>query len=131
MPSIKNLSILCVKINTTLTKLECCFQNRVKQNPSGLTHHNPHAEMPKPKHELKLEIRNPTPPKRTNQPLNVNDLQTRTSQTEKSQGATTPKTVSTAISNRHPAEDTTLDFSYDNMGMNITPPEQPAPSHKF
>lgn len=106
-------------------------KNRVKQYPNDLTHHNPHAEIPKPKHELKLEIRNPEPPKRQNQPLNVKDLETRTSQTEKSQGATTPKTISTAISNRHPAEDATLDFSYDNMGMNVTPPEQPAVSHKF
>lgn len=114
-----------------LNKSEWCFQNRVKQNPVGLTHHNPHAEMPKPKHELKLEIRNPVPPTRTNQPLNANDLQTRTPPTEKSQAATTPKTISTAISNRHPAEDTTLDFSYDNMGMNVTPPDQPVASHKF
>ncbi|XP_049885959.1 protein grindelwald [Pectinophora gossypiella] len=106
-------------------------KNRVKQHPTDLTHYNPHAEMPKPKHELKLEIRNPEPPKRQNQPLNVRDLDTRTSHTEKSQGATTPKTISTALSNRHPAEDTTLDFSYDNMGMNVTPPEQPAASHKF
>ncbi|XP_072931113.1 protein grindelwald [Epargyreus clarus] len=106
-------------------------KNRVKQYPTDLTHHNPHAEMPKPKHELKLEIRNPEPPKRNPQPLNVKDLETRTSQTDRSQGATTPKTISTAISNRHPAEDTTLDFSYDNMGMNVTPPEQPAASHKF
>ncbi|XP_038216696.1 protein grindelwald [Zerene cesonia] len=102
-------------------------KNRVKQYPTDLTHHNPHAEMPKPKPELKLEIRNPEPPKR----LNVRDLDTRT-QTDKSLGATTPKTISTAVSNRHPAEDTTLDFSYDNMGMNVTPPEQPAAaSHKF
>ncbi|KAF9417682.1 hypothetical protein HW555_005263 [Spodoptera exigua] len=106
-------------------------KNRVKQYPNDLTHHNPHAEMPKPKHELKLEIRNPDPAKRPQQPLNVRDLETRTSITEKSQGATTPKTISTALSNRHPAEDTTLDFSYDNMGMNVTPPEQPATSHKF
>ncbi|CAK1588247.1 unnamed protein product [Parnassius mnemosyne] len=106
-------------------------KNRVKQYPTDLTHHNPHAELPKPKHELKLEIRNPEPPKRNPQPLNVRDLETRTSQTEKSQGATTPKTMSTALSNRHPAEDTTLDFSYDNIGMNVTPPEQPAASHKF
>lgn len=87
--------------------------------------------MPKPKHELKLEIRNPEPAKRPQQPLNARDLETRTSKTDNSQGATTPKTISTAISNRHPAEDTTLDFSYDNMGMNVTPPEQPATSHKF
>ncbi|KAJ0183757.1 hypothetical protein K1T71_000180 [Dendrolimus kikuchii] len=106
-------------------------KNRVKQYPNDLTHHNPHAELPKPKHDLKLEIRNPEPPKRQNQPLNARDLEQRTSQTEKSQGATTPKTISTALSNRHPAEDTTLDFSYDNMGMNVTPPEQPAASHKF
>lgn len=86
--------------------------------------------MGKPRPDLKLEIR-PEPPKRSTQPLNVRDLETRTSQTEKSQGATTPKTMSTALSNRHPAEDTTLDFSYDNMGMNVTPPEQPAASHKF
>lgn len=106
-------------------------KNRVKQYPTDLTHHNPHAELPKPKPELKLEIRNPEPPKRQNQqPLNVRDLDART-QTERSQGATTPKTISTALSNRHPAEDTTLDFSYDNMGMNVTPPEQPAASHKF
>ncbi|KOB69521.1 Period protein, partial [Operophtera brumata] len=77
------------------------------------------------------KIRQPEPPKRTPQPLNVRDLETRTSQTEKSQGATTPKTMSTALSNRHPAEDTTLDFSYDNMGMNVTPPENTATSHKF
>ncbi|CAH2103780.1 unnamed protein product [Euphydryas editha] len=106
-------------------------KNRVKQYPTDLTHHNPHAELPKTKPELKLEIRNPEPPKRQNQqPLNVRDLDART-QTERSQGATTPKTMSTALSNRHPAEDTTLDFSYDNMGMNVTPPEQPAASHKF
>lgn len=105
--------------------------NRVKQYPNDLTHHNPHAEIPKPKHELKLEIRNPEPPKRGQQPLNVRDLETRTSQTDKSQGATTPKTMSTAISNRYPAEDTTLDFAYNNMGMNVTPPEAPAASHKF
>ncbi|XP_046977260.1 protein grindelwald [Vanessa cardui] len=106
-------------------------KNRVKQYPTDLTHHNPHAELPKPKPELKLEIRNTEPPKRQNQqPLNARDLDTRT-QTEGSQGATTPKTISTALSNRHPAEDTTLDFSYDNMGMNVTPPEQPAASHKF
>ncbi|XP_023944426.1 protein grindelwald [Bicyclus anynana] len=105
-------------------------KNRVKQQPTDLTHYNPHAEMPKPKPELKLEIRNPDPPKRQNQqPLNAKDLDTRT-QTEKSQGATTPKTISTALSNRHPAEDTTLDFSYDNMGMNVTPPEQAA-GHRF
>ncbi|KAJ2954442.1 hypothetical protein O0L34_g2712 [Tuta absoluta] len=104
-------------------------KNRVKTYPSEI-HANPHAEMPKPKHELKLEIRNPDPPRRS-QPLNVRDLDARTSHTEKSQGATTPKTISTALSNRHPAEDTTLDFSYDNMGMNVTPPEQPAASHKF
>lgn len=107
------------------------MQNRVKQYPGDLTHHNPHAEMPKPKPELKLEIRNPEPPKRNPQPLNARDLDTRTSGTEKSHGATTPKTISTALSNRHPAEDTTLDFSYDNMAMNVTPPEQPAASHKF
>lgn len=107
------------------------FQNRVKNYPADLTHHNPHAEMPKPKSELKLEIRNPEPPKR-NQPLNVRDLETRNSQPDKSQGATTPKTISTALSNRHPAEDTTLDFSYDNMGMNETPPEQGGlSSHRF
>ncbi|XP_004929932.1 protein grindelwald [Bombyx mori] len=106
-------------------------KNRVKQYPNDLTHHNPHAEAPKPKPELKLEIRNPDPLRRTNQPLNVKDLETRTSQSDKSQGATTPKTISTALSNRHPAEDTTLDFSYDNMGMNVTPPGQPAASHKF
>lgn len=108
-------------------------KNRVKQYPGGLTHHNPHAEVaiPKPKPELKLEIRNPDPPKRQNpQPLNARDLDNRT-QTEKSVGATTPKTISTSLSNRHPAEDTTLDFSYDNMGMNVTPPEQPATSHRF
>lgn len=88
--------------------------------------------MPKPKPELKLEIRNPEPPKRHNpQPLNARDLDTRTSATEKSQGATTPKTISTALSNRHPAEDTTLDFSYDNMAMNVTPPEQSSATHKF
>ncbi|CAG9558553.1 unnamed protein product [Danaus chrysippus] len=104
-------------------------KNRVKHYPTDLTHHNPHAEMPKPKPELKLEIRNPEPPKRNPQPLNARDLDART-QTDKSQGATTPKTISTAISNRHPAEDTTLDFSYDNMGMNVTPPEQ-ATSHRF
>lgn len=106
-------------------------KNRVKQNPTDLTHYNPHAEMAKPRSDLKLEIRNSEPPKRNPQPLNVRDLDTRTSQTEKSQGPTTPKTMSTALSNRHPAEDTTLDFSYDNMGMNVTPPEQPAASHKF
>ncbi|CAH2035265.1 unnamed protein product, partial [Iphiclides podalirius] len=107
-------------------------KNRVKNYPTDFTHHNPHAELSKPKPELKLEIRNPEPPKRANvQPLNPRDLETRTSQTDKSQGATTPKTISTAISTRHPAEDTTLDFSYDNMGMNVTPPEQPATSHKF
>ncbi|XP_028177229.1 protein grindelwald [Ostrinia furnacalis] len=107
-------------------------KNRVKNYPADLTHHNPHAEMPKAKPELKLEIRNPEPPKR-NQPLNVRDLETRNSQADKSQGATTPKTVSTALSNRHPAEDTTLDFSYDNMGMNETPPEQIGglSSHRF
>lgn len=80
--------------------------------------------MPKAKPDLKLEIRNPEVPKRNPQPLNVRDLDTRTSQADKSQGATTPKTMSTALSNRHPAEDTTLDFSYDNMAMNETPPEQ-------
>ncbi|KAI8430732.1 hypothetical protein MSG28_000916 [Choristoneura fumiferana] len=106
-------------------------KNRVKQYPAtGLTHHNPHAEMPKPKPELKLDIPNPEPLKRP-QPLNARDLETRTSQTEKSQGATTPKTMSTALSNRHPAEDTTLDFSYDNMGMNVTPPERTSATHKF
>lgn len=107
------------------------MQNRVNQYPNDLTHHNPHAEIPKGRPELKLEIRNPEPPKRAPQPLNVRDLENRTSQTEKSQGATTPKTMSTALSNRHPAEDTTLDFSYDNMGMNVTPPENNANSHKF
>ncbi|XP_063546812.1 protein grindelwald [Cydia strobilella] len=106
-------------------------KNRVKQYPAtGLTHHNPHAEMPKPKPELKLDISNPEPLKRP-QPLNARDLETRTSQTEKSQGATTPKTMSTALSNRHPAEDTTLDFSYDNMALNVTPPERATTTHKF
>lgn len=108
------------------------FQNRVKQYPGDLTHHNPHAELPKPKPDLRLEIRNPEPPKRQNQqPLNVRDLDNRGTQTEKSQGATTPKTISTTLSNRHPAEDTTLDYTYDNMGMNVTPPQQPATSHRF
>ncbi|CAH2217505.1 jg132 [Pararge aegeria aegeria] len=105
-------------------------KNRVKQHPSDLTHYNPHTEMPKPKPELKLEIRNPDPPKRNQQPLNVKDLDART-QTEKSQGATTPKTISTALSNRHPAEDTTLDFSYDNIGLNVTPPQQASGGHRF
>lgn len=105
----------------------------MKNYPTDLTHHNPHAEMPKPKPELKLEIRNSDPPKRNPQPLNARDLDTRTSQADKSQGATTPKTISTALSNRHPAEDTTLDFSYDNMAMNETPPEQTGglSSHRF
>jgi hypothetical protein len=87
--------------------------------------------MPKPKPDLKLEIRNPEP-KRNPQPLNARELDNRASQADKSQGATTPKTMSTALSNRHPAEDTTLDFSYDNMAMNETPPEQiGVPSHRF
>ncbi|XP_013162050.1 PREDICTED: uncharacterized protein LOC106113724 [Papilio xuthus] len=106
-------------------------KNQIKHFPGDLTHHNAHADFPRPKHELKLEIRNPEPAKRTAQPLNVKDLETRTSQTDKSQGATTPKTVSTAISNRHPAEDTTLDFSYDNMAMNVNPPEQPESTNRF
>lgn len=117
-----------------------CLQNRVRQYPTDLTHHNPHAEMTKvPKNELKLEIRNsnPEPPRRPDrdvQPLNVRDLDKRTSHTEKSQGATTPKTVSTNLTSRHPAEDTTLDnpYSYDNMGMNVTPPPAAqAASHNF
>ncbi|XP_068633935.1 protein grindelwald [Battus philenor] len=107
-------------------------KNRIKNFPADLTHCNPHAELPKPKPELKLEIRNPEPPKRaTAQPLNPKDLETRTSQTDRSQGATTPKTVNTAVSTRHPAEDTTLDFSYDNMGMNVTPSEQDTAAHRF
>ncbi|XP_053623946.1 protein grindelwald [Plodia interpunctella] len=95
-------------------------KNRVNNHPAGLTHHNPHAEMVRPKPDTKLEIRNPDRP----QALNVRDLDTRTSQADRSQGAMTPKTVSTALSNRHPAEDTTLDFSYDNRALNVTPPER-------
>lgn len=108
----------------------------MKQYPTDLTHHNPHADLAKPKHELKLELREsirvpPKRPERNNQPLNVRDLDTRTSQTDKSQGATTPKTVSTSLSHRHPAEDTTLDnpYTYDNMGMNVTPPPKTSASH--
>ncbi|KAG6442865.1 protein grindelwald [Manduca sexta] len=126
------LIILCRgKVSWQYLKQKCQpSKNRVKQYPAELTHHNPHAES-NSKREFKLQIRDPAPSRRTSQPLNVKDLETRSSQTEKSQGALTPKTISTAISNRHPAEDTTLDFSYDNMGMNVTPPEQPAASHKF
>ncbi|CAH0745989.1 unnamed protein product [Diatraea saccharalis] len=106
-------------------------KNRVRTYPGDIMHHNPHADMPKSKPELKLEIRNPEP-KPNPQPLNPRDLDNRTSQPDKSQGATTPKTISTALSNRHPAEDTTLDFSYDNMAMNETPPEQIGlPTHRF
>lgn len=101
-----------------------------------LTHHNPHAEAVKPKHELKLEIRNSDPSKRADrqtQVLNVQALEKRRSDTEHSQGATTPKTMSTTCTNRHPAEDTTLDnpYSYDNMGMNVTPPPVQASASHF
>lgn len=34
---------------------------------------------------------------------------------------TTVQTVSTPISNRYPAEDTTLDYTYDNVALQITP----------
>lgn len=110
-------------------------KNQVKQYPMDLTHHNPHADMGKPKHELKLEIRNtnPEPPKRENrqtQILSARALNKRNSGSE-SQGRISPKTVSTSCTNRHPAEDTTLDnpYTYDNMGMNVTPPAQTAASH--
>lgn len=33
----------------------------------------------------------------------------------------TAHTVSTPISNRYPAEDTTLAYSYDNAGLQVTP----------
>lgn len=96
-------------------------KNRVNiHSNAGITHCNPHAEMARPKPDLKLEMRNPNP---RAQPLNARDLDTRT-QTEKSQGATTPKTVSTSLNNRHPAEDTTLDFSYDNRALNVLPFEE-------
>ncbi|XP_013184821.1 protein grindelwald [Amyelois transitella] len=95
-------------------------KNRVNNHPAGLTHHNPHAEMIRPKPETKLEIRSPDRP----QALNVRDLDTRTSHADRSQGAMTPKTVSTALSNRHPAEDSTLDFAYDNRALNVTPPDR-------
>lgn len=36
------------------------------------------------------------------------------------EGSTVP-TVSTPISNRYPAEDSTLDYSYDNAGLQVTP----------
>ncbi|XP_059046224.1 protein grindelwald [Achroia grisella] len=97
-------------------------KNRVNIHANaGITHCNPHAQMATAtKPDLKLEMRNAIP--RT-QPLNVRDLDART-QTEKSQGATTPKTVSTSLNNRHPAEDTTLDFSYDNRALNVLPSEE-------
>ncbi|CAH0401929.1 unnamed protein product [Chilo suppressalis] len=118
-------------IKQKLLRAKARNKNRVTTYPGDIMHQNPHAEMPKPKPDLKLEIRNPEP-KRIPQPLNPRDLDTRTSQAEKSQAATTPKTISTALSNRHPAEDTTLDFSYDNVAMNETPPEHVGlPTNRF
>ncbi|KAG7313426.1 hypothetical protein JYU34_000551 [Plutella xylostella] len=123
--------LLKEKFSLKYIRQKMAFKNRVKQHPADLVHHNPHAELPKPKAELKLDIRNPEPPKRNIQPLNVRDLDNRTSQTEKSQGATTPKTMMTNLSNRHPAEDTTLDYSYDNRALNVTPPALASASHNF
>ncbi|KAM3968791.1 grindelwald isoform 2-T2 [Aphomia sociella] len=117
------LVILC-RGKITWSYLKKKFQpakHRVSNHPNaGITHHNPHAEMGRPKPELKLEMHNSNA--RT-QVLNARDLEART-HTEKSQGATTPKTVSTSLNNRHPAEDSTLDFSYDNRALNVLPSEE-------
>lgn len=44
----------------------------------------------------------------------------------------TVQTVSTPLSNRYPAEDSTLDYSYDNAGLQVTPvTEKPRSESKF
>lgn len=81
--------------------------------PEDLTHANPNTQSPK------VQLRN-VPVRPLNQ---VN----RESTVFSIDGASTIQTVSTPISTRYPAEDSTLSYSYDNAGLAITPtiPERP------
>uniref|UniRef100_A0A6B2E9T3 Putative secreted protein n=1 Tax=Phlebotomus kandelakii TaxID=1109342 RepID=A0A6B2E9T3_9DIPT len=70
-----------------------------------LTHANPNTQSPK------LQIR-------TDLARNANSKR---DSTVFSVDGSTIHTVSTPISTRYPAEDSTLDYSYDNRGMTVTP----------
>ncbi|XP_059618158.1 protein grindelwald [Phlebotomus argentipes] len=70
-----------------------------------LTHANPHTQSPK------LQIR-------TDMARSAN---AKRDSTVFSVDGSTIQTVSTPISTRYPAEDSTLDYSYDNRGMTVTP----------
>lgn len=85
-----------------------------KMAPEDLTHANPNTQSPK------VQLRSVPP--RTQ--LQINN---RESTVFSIDGASTIQTVSTPISTRYPAEDSTLSYSYDNAGLAVTPtiPERP------
>uniref|UniRef100_A0A1L8D9U4 Putative conserved plasma membrane protein n=1 Tax=Nyssomyia neivai TaxID=330878 RepID=A0A1L8D9U4_9DIPT len=91
------LSFNCAKI----------FKSKsLKEKPCpvvDLTHANPHTQSPK------LQIRTDLArnAKRDSSIFSVD--------------GSTVQTVSTPVSTRYPAEDSTLDYSYDNRGMTVTP----------
>uniref|UniRef100_A0A1B0DHY0 Uncharacterized protein n=2 Tax=Phlebotomus papatasi TaxID=29031 RepID=A0A1B0DHY0_PHLPP len=71
-----------------------------------LTHANPNTQSPK------LHIRTD---------LARNSASSKRDSTIFSVDGSTIQTVSTPVSTRYPAEDSTLDYSYDNRGMTVTP----------
>lgn len=83
-----------------------------KMAPEDLTHANPNTQSPK------VQLRMPN---RTQNQIN------RESTVFSIDGASTIQTVSTPISTRYPAEDSTLSYSYDNAALAVTPtiPERP------
>lgn len=80
-----------------------------------MTHANPNTQSPKVQLRI-LPVRAPS-----NHQIN------RESTVFSIDGASTIQTVSTPISTRYPAEDSTLSYSYDNAALAVTPtiPERP------
>lgn len=82
-----------------------------------LTRANPHTQSPK----VQLRIVTDRNPNQANRESTVFSIG----------AASTIQTVSTPISTRYPAEDSTLSYSYDNAGLVVTPTIPDRPKHEF
>lgn len=102
-------------VSTLLRKFKVKKQSSAeKVAPENMTHANPNTQSPK------VQLRSV--------PLRGPNLQINRDSTVFSiDGASSIQTVSTPISTRYPAEDSTLNYSYDNAALAITPtiPDRP------
>lgn len=101
-------------ISTLLRKLQLKKKKRPAEKTDNLTHANPHTKSPK------VQLRDVPVRHQINRESTVFSIDG---------AASTIQTVSTPISTRYPAEDstTTVNFSYDNAGLAVTPtiPDRP------